>query len=77
MTIADDTVGGRGGCLGLVITAPRTMAAESSDPAGREDPHALLVAHGEEPEPVVFDLISPLPPGRHRAADGRQAGLDE
>ena len=34
-------------------------------------------ADSEEPEAVVFDLESPFGAGRHDAAHGRQAGLDE
>ena len=34
-------------------------------------------AEPQELKPVVFDLIGPPGPGRHDAADRRQAGLDE
>jgi hypothetical protein len=41
------------------------------------DAHALALVESEEPKPVVFDLICPLPPGRHRAADRCQTGFEE
>ena len=45
--------------------------------AACEGAHALAVAQADEPEPVVLDLIRPFGAGRHGAAHGRQAGLDE
>ena len=45
--------------------------------AAGEHAHALALADSEESKPVVFDLIGPPRPGRHRAADRRQARLNE
>jgi hypothetical protein len=40
-------------------------------------PHLLAVTNGEEPEPVVLDLVNPLRPGRHCPADRWQARFNE
>jgi hypothetical protein len=45
--------------------------------AARVDAHLLALADGEEAEAVVLNLIGLLRPGRHCAANGRQARLDK
>jgi hypothetical protein len=49
-------------------------------PGGRcpaEHAHPIALAAADETEAVMLDLIGPHRAGRHRAADRRQARLDE
>ena len=45
--------------------------------AAREGAHALAIMQADEAEAVVLDPECPLGAGRHDAAHGREAGLDE
>jgi hypothetical protein len=45
--------------------------------ASGEHAHAVAIAPADETKAVVFDLVSPLRPGRHAVAVGRETWLDE
>ena len=64
--------------LGSAFMGRRWPAVACSSHGRRgEHAQALALPNRQESKPVVFDLIGPPGPGRHDAADRRQAGLDE